>query len=299
MQCLKCAAANADDRRFCAACGAPLALACGGCGFQNQPDAKFCGGCGRPLGAAPKSAPATVPGFGEPKDTAPAAGERRQVTILFADLAGFTELSSALDAEELHGLVSRFFEAADRVVEHYGGTVDKHMGDAVMALFGAPIAHGDDPQRAVRAAFDIHAAMADLSAEAGRELKMHAGIASGEVVAGGLGSESRQEYTVLGGSVNLASRLDDLAGAGETLISDAVQRAVVDVVDCESVGEVSVKGLVKPVRVWRARGLSGGTRHARHAPLVGRRPELRQFTGVLETCRVVADRSPRLTVSTP
>ncbi len=129
---------------------------------------------------------------GEPAAESPAApilaGERRQVTILFADIAGFTELSSALDAEELHALVSRFFAVTDRAIEHYGGTVDKHIGDSVMALFGAPVAHGDDPLRAVRAAFDIHGAMEGLSAELGRELRVHVGIASGEVVAGGLGS---------------------------------------------------------------------------------------------------------------
>ena len=153
-------------------------------------------------------------------------GERRQVTVVFADLAGFTELSSQLDPEELHTLVTRFYEAADGIVEGYGGTVDKHLGDGVMALFGAPRAHGDDPVRAVRAAFDIHQAMAGLSAEAGRTLAIHAGIASGEVVAGGLGREAHQEYTVLGESVNLAARLDGLAGAGETLIAEAVRLAV-------------------------------------------------------------------------
>ncbi|MCH8926628.1 MAG: AAA family ATPase [Proteobacteria bacterium] len=220
-----------------------------------------------------------------PPTPATASGERRQVTILFADLAGFTELSSALDAEELHAVVSRFFEAADRVVAHYGGTVDKHMGDAVMALFGAPVAHGDDPLRAVRAAFDIHGAMAGLSAELGRALEVHVGIASGEVVAGGLGSEHRREYTVLGDSVNLAARLDDLAEPGQTLIADAVYRAVSDTVDCAALGEVPVKGLERPVRVWRARGLAAETGPARRRPLVGRKSELRQFAGVLEACR--------------
>jgi len=174
----------------------------------------------------------------------------------------------------LHALVSRFFAVADRAIEHYGGTVDKHMGDSVMALFGAPVAHGDDPLRAVRAALDIHGAMEALSAELGRELRVHVGIASGEVVAGGLGSAQRQEYTVLSDSVNLASRLDGLAEAGQTLIAEAVRRAVLHDVDCEALGEVAVKGLDRPVRAWRARG-----------PLVGRKSELRQFAGVLEACR--------------
>ncbi len=124
--------------------------------------------------------------------TAAFEGERRQVTVLFADLVGFTELSTDLDPEELHGLVTRFHEVADGIVERYGGTVDKHLGDGVMALFGAPRAHGDDPVRAARAAFDIHQAMSALSTEAGRSLSLLAGIASGEVVAGGLGRYGHQ-----------------------------------------------------------------------------------------------------------
>lgn len=280
MRCHSCGTENSTDRRFCADCGAPLAVNCPGCGFENQPDARFCGGCGQPLGAT--AAPAAAP---PPISPAPATGERRQVTILFADIAGFTDLSSTLDAEELHDLVSRFFTVADRAIENYGGTVDKHMGDAVMALFGAPVAHGDDPLRAVRAAFDIHGAMEGLSAELGRELRVHVGIASGEVVAGGLGSEQRREYTVLGDSVNLASRLDGLAEAGQTLIAEAVQRAVAQAVDCEALGEVPIKGLDKPVRVWRARGLAGEAQAGARGTLVGRKSELRQFAGVLDACR--------------
>ena len=291
MPCQACGTDNTSDRRFCAGCGAPLAVTCTGCGFQNQPAAKFCGGCGQPLGAAaastpplaPPLAPAIVPPPPEPATRA--GGERRQVTILFADIAGFTELSTTLDAEELHALVSRFFTVADRAIENYGGTVDKHIGDSVMALFGAPVAHGDDPLRAVRAAFDIHGAMEALSAELGRELRVHVGIASGEVVAGGLGSAQRREYTVLGDSVNLASRLDGLAEAGQTLIAEAVQRAVLHDVDCEDQGEIAVRGLDKPVRVWRARGLADEAPAGARGRLVGRKSELRQFAGVLEACR--------------
>ncbi len=283
MDCPQCGAGNVDGRKFCGDCGAPLTIVCAACDFQNQPGARFCGGCGKPLGAAPEAAAdgpsaAAAPG-------AILAGERRQVTILFADIAGFTELSSELDAEEVHGLVSRFFAAADDIVEQYGGTVDKHIGDAVMALFGAPVAHGDDPLRALRAACDMHSALAEVSREAGRELNIHIGIASGEVVAGGLGSDSRQDYTVLGESVNLASRLDSLAGPGETLISEAVYRAVAAQVDCEAMGEVTVKGLDKPVRVWRALRISGQAGQDRRSAFVGRRSELRQFTGVLEACQ--------------
>ena len=148
--------------------------------------------------------------------------ERRQVTVLFADLSGFTALSRELDVEETHALLNRFFDAADAVVERYGGRIDKHIGDAVMAVFGAPIAHGDDPERAVRAALDMHDAVAALDPP----LEIHIGIASGQVVADRTGSDAHREYTVTGDSVNLASRLTDIAARGETLISEAAQRTL-------------------------------------------------------------------------
>jgi class 3 adenylate cyclase len=278
MNCPSCQAHNSDDRRFCADCGAPLAAPCGDCGFENQPGARFCGGCGRALGTAAPTA--------EPKAAAETAGgERRQVTVLFADLVGFTALSSSLDAEDLHDLMERFFACVDGIVEGYGGTVDKHIGDAVMAVFGAPIAHGDDPLRALRAAVDIHGAVANLGEDCGRKLAVHVGVASGEVLAGGLGGESRRDYTVLGDSVNLASRLDEMAKAGETLISEAVYQATSDKAKCEALGEVQVKGLGEAVRVWRLLALREQA-PARHlSPFIGRRVELAQLAGVLDACR--------------
>src|SRR5271169_6299488 len=165
--------------------------------------------------AAPRRAPAEA--VDAPQ------GERRQVTILFADLSGFTALSRTLDAEQVHELVARFTSMVDGVIVDYGGSVDKHIGDAVMALFGAPRAHDDDPLRAARAALDIHEALARLSGSVGRALQAHIGIASGEVVAGALDRAAAQDYTVLGDSVNLAARLVAAAGAGQTLISDPVR----------------------------------------------------------------------------
>jgi class 3 adenylate cyclase len=154
-----------------------------------------------------------------------ASGERRQVTILFADLCGFTTLSRSLDPEEIGELVARFTAQVDGIVVGYGGTVDKHIGDAVMALFGAPRAHDDDPLRAVRAALDIHAALARSSGASSHALQAHVGIASGEVVAGTLSRVDAHDYTVLGNSVNLAARLVALAGPNETLLSEDVYRA--------------------------------------------------------------------------
>jgi len=149
-------------------------------------------------------------------------GERRQVSVLFADLVGYTKLSRQLGAEETHAVLNHYFEAVDDIVGNYNGTIDKHIGDAVMAVFGAPIAHDNDPLRAVRAAFDIHKAMTELSERLRQDLQSHIGIASGQVVASGTGSKAHREYTVTGDSVNLASRLVELADSGQTIVSDAV-----------------------------------------------------------------------------
>ena len=278
MDCGKCGAANKAGRRFCAKCGAPLELVCGACGFANDAADEYCGGCGAALKAAPPAAQ-PIPPSAEP---AAVTGERRQVTILFADLAGFTKLSSERDPEEIHRLLSRFFETVDAIVDSFGGAIDKHMGDSVMALFGAPIAHGNDPERAVGAALAIHDAMAGLSREMKLALKVHAGVASGQVMASGLGSQSHSEYTVLGDSVNLAARLMARAGAGETLISSAVRNALPRGAELEDLGESEVRGLDRPVRLWRVLGLGGGDALGDAPVFVGRRAELRQFQSVLE-----------------
>ena len=135
-------------------------------------------------------------------------GERRQVTVLFADISGFTRMTSEQDAEEIHRRLNNYFEAVDGAIRRFGGNIDKNIGDAVMAVFGAPIAHSDDPERAIRAALDMHQAAAELDLP----ISIHIGIASGQVVAGGTGSATHSEYTVTGESVNLASRLQDQAG---------------------------------------------------------------------------------------
>ena len=183
-----------------------------------------------------------------------ATGERRQVTVLFADIAGYTKLSSELGAEKTHALLNRYFEAVDGIVERYGGSVDKHMGDNVMAVFGAPIAHDDDPLRAVRAALDIHERMAALSDEVGHRLRAHIGIASGQVVASGTGSDSHREYTVTGDAVNLAARLEGLAGSGQTLVSEAVQQRTAGRFEATGLGPQTLKGIEQPVPVWRVEG---------------------------------------------
>ena len=207
------------------------------------------------------------------------AGERRQVTVLIADLAGYTRLTRKLDAEETHALLNRYFDATDTVVKNYAGTIDKHIGDAVMAVFGAPVAHTDDPERAIRAALDIHAAVGALDPP----LSVHIGIASGQVVASGTGSETHSEYTVTGDSVNLASRLTGLAGPGETLVSEAVRTGLEDRLQVTAIGETPIKGLSQPVKVWRVNGLRPADQST-HRRIAGRKAEIRQFESMIASC---------------
>ncbi|WP_087736066.1 adenylate/guanylate cyclase domain-containing protein [Paraburkholderia piptadeniae] len=212
------------------------------------------------------------------------ADERRQVTILFADLCGFTALSRTLDPEELRALIGRFTALVDGIVLAYGGTTDRHIGDAVMALFGAPRAHETDTLRAARAALDIHDALTQLSAQAARTLQAHIGIASGEVVAGALGCVDARDYTVTGNPVNLAARLQVAAAAGETWLSDDVARALGDAAVCDANGEQCFKGIDTPVRTWRLRAIASEPAKASQSLFVGRQAELEQFHGVVHAC---------------
>jgi class 3 adenylate cyclase/tetratricopeptide (TPR) repeat protein len=226
------------------------------------------------LAAPGETAPA------EPGAAAPIEGERRQVTVLFADLAGYTRMTRELGAEAMHEITDRFFGLADGVIERFGGTIDKHIGDCVMAVFGAPVAHGNDPERAVRAALAIRAAMPELSREIGRELDMHVGIASGQVVASrGAGHKT---YSITGDSVNLASRLTDQAAAGTILVSEPVWRLLADRLDHVEVDALALKGMEAPVRAFRVVGLAEAGMAER--PFVGRRGELQQLEGALAAC---------------
>jgi class 3 adenylate cyclase/tetratricopeptide (TPR) repeat protein len=212
------------------------------------------------------------------------AGERRQVTVLFADLTGYTRLSNEIDSEELHRLVCAFFETVDGVIAGHGGNIERHIGDCVMAVFGAPVAHDNDAERAVRAASAIQEAMPRLGARFDRHLQTHIGLASGEVIAAGTGSQAFREYTVTGNSVNLASRLTDRAGPGEILLSDALHRALADRISAAPLGESEIDGLPGPIRIWRFIGFVDAAM-ATARPFVGRRAELTQINGALLGCR--------------
>jgi class 3 adenylate cyclase len=204
------------------------------------------------------------------------------VTVLVADVTGYTELSGKLGAEETHRPLNAFFATVDNIITSYAGRVDKHIGDSVMAVFGAPIAPSNDPERAIRAALEIQRTMPELAKTLGQSLSVHIGIASGQVVASDTGSAGHHEYTVTGESVNLASRLSDLASGGQTLVSGAHYDAIAHLIHAESLGEVEVEGLGKPVAVWRVTNLRIQT--ARHLPFVGRVAELRQFTAAVDAC---------------
>jgi class 3 adenylate cyclase/tetratricopeptide (TPR) repeat protein len=181
-------------------------------------------------------------------------GERRYVTVLFADLAGFTRLASRLDAEELFSLMNACFQRLASHISEYGGIIDKFMGDGLMAIFGAPVAHEDDPQRAVRAALDMQAEMEAFSAEMqprlGTPLQLHIGINSGEVVAGSIGVGGHLAYTVMGETVNLAFRLQELAEPGSILVGEAVYRQTEHLYDYRCLGDFEVKGFERPLPIF-------------------------------------------------
>jgi hypothetical protein len=173
MRCSSCGSENREGRKFCAECGAALALACAACGASNQPGERFCGECGKPLAAAAKEATARDPRSYTPKHlvekilTSRSAleGERKQVTVLFADVKGSTELASELDPEEWHGIMDRFFQILAEGVHRLEGTVNEYRGDGIMALFGAPIAHEDHAQRACYAALHLRDALRRRAAD--------------------------------------------------------------------------------------------------------------------------------------
>ena len=215
------------------------------------------------------------------EDVAPALrSDRRQVAVLFADLCSFTQLARELGPERVREVVDRFFAKADDIIAEHGGTLDKHMGDQAMAVFGAPVAHDNDPFRAVATADALQGAMPALSDALGfapaRPLSIHIGIALGDVVAGEIGGRLRRDYTVVGDTVNLAARLVSEAGPGETVFDEAVWRAVSDRIRASPLDGRQLKGATEPQRLWRLEGLRETTTLDR-LPFVGREDELAQI----------------------
>ena len=272
-------------------CGAALASACPSCGTENPPGAKFCIECGTALAAARSRA--------SPAPTSPAASrqrppeERRQATVLFADLSGYTAVAERMDPETTKSLVDRALRRLGQEVERYGGSVDKYIGDNVMAVFGAPVAHEDDPERAVRAGLAMQAAMGEINEGLASNpnfgdanFLLRVGINSGEVLAGRVGDG----YTVIGDAVNVAARLQAAARPGTVTVGEATHRLTRGAIEYAELEPLELKGKSKPVPAWEAGAVlvSTGLRSARAAsPLIGREDEFALLLSLYE--RVVRE----------
>ena len=274
------------------ACGATLERRCGSCGTQAPPEARFCMSCGAqldPLAAGPdrpaprRAAPERLP------------EERRQVTVLFADLSGYTAVAENRDPEAVKALVDRALMRLGEEVVRYGGTVDKYIGDNVMAIFGAPVAHEDDAERAVRAGLGMQAAMGEVND--GLPSRVHfdlrVGVNSGEVLAGAVG----EAYTVIGDTVNVAARLQSAARPGSVTVGERTMRATRGAVRYEELEPLALKGRSEPVPAWEAMAVTAEhavrrTAPARESPLVGRAHELSTLGAIYD--RVARDGVPHL-----
>jgi class 3 adenylate cyclase/tetratricopeptide (TPR) repeat protein len=288
MICSNCGTENRQGRRFCAECGSSLSVACPSCGAVNEASDKFCGECGSALAAEaslPRAVQGSPPGTSESLRPAPAA-ERRLVSVLFADLVGFTTLSEHRDPEETRELLSRYFESSRRLIGRYGGTVEKFIGDAVMAVWGTPVAKEDDAERAARAALELVDVVAALGDEVGAaDLRARVGVLTGEAAVT-LGAEA--QGMVAGDLVNTASRLQSVALPGTVLVGEATYRAASNAVSFEPAGEQLLKGKAAPVPAWVAvavvaRRGGGGRASTLEPPFVGREDELQLIKDLYET----------------
>src|SRR2546428_9237655 len=298
MRCAACGAELIAGKKFCHACGAPVAVQCRGCGATIDPDFRFCPGWGLQQNAAVHDGapPPATDAFTRLSRHIPTglahkiratqaaiAGERKQVTVLFCDLVGSTAIAAGLDPEEYHDLLDRYLEIVCREVYRFEGIVTHLAGDGLMALFGAPLAHEDAPQRAVRAALGIHEALARFSGTEGVALRARIGINTGPVVVGTVGNDLKMDYTAIGDTTNLAARLQSLAEPGTILISETTHRLVRGFFQVRPLRPLAIRGkservpayevlgrseLVTPMAIASERGLT---------PLVGRAAELAQL----------------------
>ncbi|MBN2389674.1 MAG: AAA family ATPase [Anaerolineae bacterium] len=205
-------------------------------------------------------------------------GERRLVTVMFADISGFTALSETLDPEAVRDLMNACFEALVPIVETYGGTVDKFIGDEIMVLFGAPTAHENDPERALRAALEMQSELATFNLQHETDLGLHFGINTGHVIAGSLGTRERQEYSVMGGAVNLAARLEEVSMRGDIFVGSDTHLLTAPLFEFETLEPRALHGIAEPVIIYRllkAKGVRGKVRgiEGLSSPLVGREAE--------------------------
>ena len=304
MRCTNCQTDNPPENRFCEQCGTALELRCSQCGALVRSGARFCGACGYCLSqsetqvqAFPARPPVVAPDYHSrlasytPKHlvdkifTTRSAleGERRQVTVLFADTAGFTTLAEKLDPEDVHQILDHCFELITSAVHRFEGTINQYTGDGVMALFGAPIAHEDSPRRAVHAALAIQQALRDfnkeLQTQRGFSLHMRIGLNTGLVVVGKIGDDLRMDYTAVGDTTNVAARMQQLARLGSVVVSEATHKLIEGFFETLDLGEQQVKGHtpVRAFEVLRPRGRRARLDVAVErglTPLIGREREL-------------------------
>ncbi len=276
--CPHCGRENDIAQRFCGSCGRPLVLTCAVCGASSPLDFGFCGSCGTELRA-----------------TAPqrSGEERRVVTVLFADLAGFTSRAERLDPEDVRAILTPYYARLRDEIEAFGGSVEKFIGDAVMGVFGAPVAYGDDPEQAVRAALRIRDAVGELNeADPELDLQLRIAVNTGEAIVA-LGARPQEgEAMVAGDVVNTAARLQTSAPVNSILVGEETYRCTRPTIEYEAVEPIAAKGKQAPVPVWRALAASSapGERAVRGVPIVGREHELAALAGIWE--RTVVDRHP-------
>jgi class 3 adenylate cyclase len=296
MRCPRCKFDNPPEMKFCGQCATPLTGSCPTCGFANPPGFAFCGQCATPLTEPQPQAPRnyTPSHLAEKILTSKMAleGERKQVTVLFADLKGSMELLADRDPEEAHELLDPVLERMMDAAHRYEGTVNQVMGDGIMALFGAPIAHEDHAVRGCYAALAMQASVKQYAAEVQRTrgvpIHIRVGLNSGEVVVRSIGSDLDMDYTAIGQTTHLAARMEQLAMPGSILITPEVLRLAEGYVQVTSLGPVAIKGLSTPLEVYEVTGASAVRTRLQAASMrglthfVGRDTELDQLHQALE-----------------
>jgi class 3 adenylate cyclase/predicted ATPase len=284
MLCPRCHTENREGRRFCSKCAAPLAVVCASCGFTNDPGDEFCGGCAHSLRAGAEAATAEDVTDIVRASKSPVEAQRRQLTVMFCDLVGSTELAARVDPEVLRDVVRSYQQVCDAAIRQLHGNVAQYLGDGLLVYFGYPVASEDDPRRAVQAGLGIIEAMATLNARLQRErgitLAVRIGIHTGPVVIGEIGGAGRREELALGETPNVAARLQAIAEPDTVVISAATHRLLRGSVMVTDLGAQVLKGLPAPLRVYRVQG-DGGAANSLDAsaaealtPLVGRDQEV-------------------------
>ena len=312
MRCTKCGTDNREGRKFCAQCGQPLKLGCPACGAHNEPAERFCGDCGAALvvaaqlgGAKTFEALSTTPDIRitpQQADGSAADGERKTVTALFADIKGSTELEQDLDPEEARAIIDPALRLMIEAVRRYDGYVVQSTGDGIFALFGAPVAHEDHPQRSLYAALRMQDEIrryADRQRAEGRApIQIRVGVNTGEVVVRSITTGVGQvEYTPIGHTTNLASRMQTLANPGSTVIAESTRKLVEGYFALKPLGATKVKGVGEPVNVYEVIGLGPiKTRLQRSAgrgltKFVGREREMEALKHAAEQAREDVGRS--------